>query len=115
MIQVEEGLALVLEFTAFDVQHASACTGDYLTITDGDGTTLMGKSCGTNNQSRPINGNLEIGGQSIDSCLPAKVFSRTNVVKIFFKSTGYSWNGAAYGWSVSWSTLAEGESPLSIL
>ena len=45
-------MILYLEFTAFDLDFDPVlcdlnCNCDHLTITDGDGTTLMGKSCGS--------------------------------------------------------------------
>ena len=54
-IQVKQGQILSLEFTSFDIEYDSNCTYDHLTIMDGDGTTLMEKSCGSD-------GNLVIGG-----------------------------------------------------
>ena len=44
-IEVEEGLIVVMQFTAFDVESHSTCY-DYVTIKNGDGTTLMEKPCG---------------------------------------------------------------------
>ena len=85
-IQVEEGLILSLQFTAFDIESDPTCRYDHLTITDGDGTTLMEKSCGNS--------------------LPAAIRSRSNVVNLVFSTDG----GATYsGWSVSWSAVTPGE------
>ena len=85
MIQVEEGLILSLQFTAFDIESHSTCAYDHLTITDGDGTTLMEKSCG--------------------SSLPAAITSRTNSVTLIF-STDDSY--AKTGWSVNWTAVTPG-------
>ena len=85
MIQVEEGLILSLQFTAFDIESHSTCDYDHLTITDGDGTTLMEKSCG--------------------SSLPAAITSRTNSVTLIF-STDDSY--AKTGWSVNWTAVTPG-------
>ena len=86
-IQVEEGLIISLQFTAFDIDDSSStCRNDHLTITDGDGTTLMEKSCGNS--------------------LPAAIRSRSNVVNLVFSTDG----GVTYsGWSVSWSAVTPGE------
>ena len=52
MIQVEPGSIISIEFTAFDIDFDAVlcdlnCNCDHVTITDGDGTILMGKSCGS--------------------------------------------------------------------
>ena len=86
MIQVEEGLILLLEFTAFNIQYDSICLNDHLTITDGDGTTLMGSRCGSN---------------------PPNTFtSRSNTVNLVFST---NWAATWTGWSLSWSAVAPGE------
>ena len=89
-----------LEFTSFDIEYDSNCTYDHLTIMDGDGTTLMEKSCGSD-------GNLVIGGQNQPgSTLPPKIRSRSNRVNFVFV-TDESVAGA--GWSVKWSVVTPGE------
>ena len=100
-IQVEQGLIISLQFTAFDIEaeydydyeeeeydyESFTCPDDHLTITDGDGTTLMEKSCGNS--------------------LPAAIRSISNIVKLVFitddSDTGWT------GWSVSWSAVTPGE------
>ena len=84
-IQGGPGTVLVLEFTAFDVESHASCRFDYLKIRDGDGTTLMGKTCG--------------------SSLPAKIISNTNIVKLDFKTNA---KGKWTGWSVSWRDVTPG-------
>ena len=74
-----------LQFNAFDIESHSTCAYDHLTIMDGDGTTLMEKSCG--------------------STLPAAVTSRTNIIKLVF-TTNYA--GAETGWSVHWTAVTPG-------
>ena len=87
MIQVEEGQILALQFIAFKVESCSTCRCDHLTIRDGDGTTLMEKTCG--------------------SSLPANtIVSTSNRVELYFK-TDSRWTYS--GWSVSWSALTQGE------
>ena len=78
-IKVEEGLAISLEFTAFNIEYSSTCRYDHLTITDGDGTTLMRKRCGTT--------------------VPDELTSRSNVVKLLFHTDR---GGTRSGWSLSW-------------
>ena len=84
-IQGGPGTVLVLEFTAFDVESHASCRFDYLKIRDGDGTTLMGKTCG--------------------SSLPAKIISNTNVVKLEFKTNA---KGQKTGWRVIWHDVTPG-------
>ena len=86
-IKVEEGLVISLQFTAFDIEAESTCAYDHLTITDGDGTTLMEKSCGNS--------------------LPAAIRSTSNVVNLVFTTDDY--DGGNSGWSVSWSAVTPGE------
>ena len=85
-LQVEEGLILSLQFIAFDIESESTCDYDHLTITDGEGTTLMEKSCG--------------------SSLPANITSTSNIVKLVFITDG---SVTRPGWSVSWSAVTPGE------
>ena len=73
------GTVLVLEFTAFDIESHASCRFDYLKIRDGNGTTLMGKTCG--------------------SSLPNQITSRTNIVHLDFKTNS---KGKRTGWSVYW-------------
>ena len=98
MIQVEQGLILSLQFTAFNIkiEWDSTCD-DHLTITDGDGTTLMEKSCGYRDYE------VVIGGESIGSSLPPAIRSRTNTINLVFITD----DGGTYsGWSVSWRAVA---------
>ena len=89
-IQVEKGLVLSLQFTAFDIERCgSTCDCDHLTITDGDGTILMEKSCGNS--------------------LPADIRSRSNVVKLVFSTSPYDPYDPYDGWSVRWSAVTPGE------
>ena len=102
-IQVSEDQILSLEFTAFDIQWHPICIADHLTITDGDGTTLMGKSCGSSKDGNI----LTVGsGDQLGSTLPANITSRTNTVNLVF-STSAAYSNS--GWSVMWSARAPGE------
>ena len=97
-IQVEQGLTITLEFTAFEMVYCTNCICDHLTITDGDGTTLMEKSCGSTS-----NGDVVIGGESIGSSLPPPIRSRSNTIKlVFITNNGISMSG----WRVSWRAVA---------
>ena len=94
-IQVESGKLLRLEFTHFDVQWGSDCQFDHVKITDGDGTTLMEKSCG-HSSTDPSDSRY---------FLPPIITTRSNRVEIFFHTDG------AYtqpGWSLSWSAVTPG-------
>ena len=97
-IKVEQGSIISLQFTAFEIQaeyeyddyeydydyYSIIGCPDHLTITDGDGTTLMEKSCGP-----PLDGNIVIGDQSISSSLPPNITSTSNVVKLVFSTDDY--------------------------
>ena len=91
---MEQGLILSLQFTAFDIEEPDyeydydslTCPYDHLTITDGDGTTLMEKSCGNS--------------------LPAAIRSTSNIVNLLFSTNGVN---SYSGWSVSWSAVTPGE------
>ena len=85
IVQVEEGLILLLRFTAFDIESHSTCEYDHLTIMDGDGTTLMEKSCGFS--------------------LPAAITSRTNIVKLVFITDS---DTTKTGWNVIWIAATPG-------
>ena len=99
---MEQGLIVSLQFTVFDIYPPFAtCTRDHLTITDGDGTILMEKSCGSSSE-----GNALIEGQSMGSALPANIKSRSNVVKLVFITSAVN---SRSGWSVSWSAVTPGK------
>ena len=113
-ILVEQGLVLLLHFTAFDTKDSAYnCVSNHLTITDGDGTILMKKTCGST-----VVGNANIEGQSIGSSLPTDVRSRTNVINLFFKTDAFEelsgslqpLQYAETGWSVSWSAISPDQS-----
>ena len=70
-----------IHFTVF------ATAGDYLSITDGDGTTLMGRTSGYSK--------------------PANITSKTNVVKLLFTTNEHH---PRTGWSVNWSAVTPGVS-----
>ena len=75
-----------MNFTAFNIESCGNCVCDYLTIKDGDGTTLMGKNCGAS--------------------IPTEILSRTNKVEIYFETNG---GGTRTGWSVRWNAVALAE------
>ena len=87
-IQVEEGLALRLEFAAIDIQYNgdSPCINwDYLRIRDNDGTILMKEKCG--------------------SVLPPNITSLTNIVHIDFHTDS---DTTRTGWKITWSAVKPG-------
>ena len=93
MIQVKQGEILLLQFNAFDVSFKRTengqCNFDYLTIKDGDGTTLLDKACSVS----PPTGDL-----------PGDILSNTNVVKLIFHTTGMD---VSSGWSLNWTALPQ--------
>jgi len=99
-IQVEQGLIISLEFTDFRIQYVLEyeynCR-DHLTITDGDGTTLLEKSCGN---PASIYG-VVIGGQ--EAKMPPAINSSSNTINLVFTTNG-GWSTS--GWSVSWRAVA---------
>ena len=90
-IEVEEGLVVAMQFTAFAVESVSwtyTCF-DHVTIKNGDGTTLMEKTCG--------------------SSLPAAVTSTSNIVEIYFHTDDYHWGSGSYsGWRLTWRAVTPG-------
>ena len=89
-IKVEDGLVIFLQFTAFDIGYhpifCANCSCDHLTITDGDGTTLMEKGCG--------------------SSMPANITSATNAIELIFSSDHFDSGNS--GWSANWSAVTPG-------
>ena len=87
-IWVKEGLVVEMQFTAFDVESLDpSCDddNDYVTIKNGDGTTLMEKTCG--------------------SSLPAAVTSTSNRVEIYFHTDD---NFSYSGWRLTWRAVSPG-------
>ena len=78
-IEGADGTVLVIQFTAFNVESHASCKNDYLRIRDGNGTVLMGKTCGTS--------------------LPPKITSYTNTVKVDFKTNS---KVTRTGWRLVW-------------
>merc|ERR1712223_1123333 len=74
-----------MQFTAFDVEFHSTCSYDHVTIKNGDGTTLMEKTCGWS--------------------LPAAVTSTSNIVEIYFH-TDHSRSRS--GWRLTWRAVTPG-------
>ena len=85
IIEVEEGLVVEMQFTAFNVDFVELCNLDYVTIKNGDGVTLMEKTCG--------------------SSLPAAVSSKSNRVEIYFHTDG---SGSKSGWRLTWRAVTPG-------
>ena len=75
-----------MQFTAFDVESHSTCSYDHVTIKNGDGTTLMEKTCG--------------------SSLPAALTSTSNTVEIYFHSDGSG--STESGWRLTWRAVTPG-------
>ena len=77
-----------LEFTAFDIEPQDSCNYDHLTIEDGDGTTIVEKSCGTN---LPLNN--------------TRITSSSNIVHVIFHTDDST---SRSGWSLSWRAVTPG-------
>ena len=97
LLHVEEGSVLSLQLTTFDVEVNGDTCVDSVTVTDGDGTTLMDETCGGSTY-----GHLVIGGQSKGSLLPT-VISRSNIVFIMFTTSD---SIARSGWSLTWPVVS---------
>ena len=106
-IEVESGKVLRLEFTHFDVAtcyDVNTCPCDFVKIVDGDGTTLMDKSCGHSSRNP----------SDSDYFLPPIITTRSNRVEILFHTDGSeTWTGLS--WSLSWSAVTPGEKALLML
>ena len=102
-IEVEEGLVVAMQFTAFDVEFNnwdSTCY-NHVTIKNGDGTTLMEKTCGF--LSDEYDG-IMIGGET-GSSLPAALTSTSNRVDIHFHTdSDFSYSG----WRLTWRAVTPG-------
>ena len=109
LVQVEQGMILSIEFVAFDIDFDPVlcdlnCNCDHLTITDGDGTILMSKTCGSSS-----NGSAIFEGRLIGSSLPPLIISRSNSISIGFKTGSL---GSKSGWSISWKAVLPGKRKL---
>ena len=65
-IKVTTGQVIEILFTDFALEPHTSCEYDWVSVTDGDGSTLLAKTCGTSK--------------------PAKITSKTNVASIKFHS-----------------------------
>ena len=94
-IGVESGQILKLEFTHFEIWTCGDiknCPCDYIKIIDGDGTTLMDKSCGYSNR-HPTSSLYFV---------PPIITTRTNTVEIFFHTND---DYAQPGWNLTWTAI----------
>ena len=66
----------------FDIEYQARCRYDYVTITDGDGTILLEKTCG--------------------NIVPMDIRSKTNQAFVFFHTDEYM---AESGWKLEWKPL----------
>ena len=99
MIKVAEEKVVRLDFTAFEIWFCTDCSCDHLTIREGDGASLIEKSCGSADY-----GALYIGGLPASS-LPSTIVSKTNTVVLHFETDNDS---SLAGWSVNWSAVIPG-------
>ena len=97
-LQVQRGKILRLEFTHFAVivcGSITACSCDYVKITDGDGTTLMDNSCGYSSEDPSYSLYFQ----------PPTITTSTNTVEIFFHT---NIDHTRVGWSLSWIEVTPG-------
>merc|ERR1712198_827952 len=78
-ISVAAGKKIKMTFAAFSLEEAWGCGWDYLAIEDGNGSTLLKKSCG--------------------SVKPATIPSKTNKVKVVFHS---DYSVTSTGFKINW-------------
>ena len=90
-IVVQQGLVIAIKFTAFDVEAHSNCRWDHLTVTEGDGTPLLARTCG----SDP----------------PPDLTSTTSTVRVIFHTDG---GGVGSGWRLEWTAVPPGGSLATI-
>ena len=88
IIEVEEGLVVAMQFTAFNVEScvSSYCACDHVTIKNSGESTLMEKTCG--------------------SSLPTAVTSTSNIVEVFFHTDNYDDSNS--GWRLTWRAVTPG-------
>ena len=78
-IKAATGYVIEVVFSDFTLEAKADCSADWVQVMDGDGTELLKKSCGTTK--------------------PAKITSKTNIVKIKFKSDStYHYKGFRAEW-----------------
>jgi len=95
-IEVEEGLIVEMQFTAFNVESSYTCSSDHVTIKNGDGTTLMEKTCGSSSAD-PSHWSYRP--------LPAAVTSTSNRVEIYFHTNSIR---SKSGWRLTWRAVTPG-------
>ena len=102
-IHVKKGLHLLIQFTTFRMMTCcDSYVCGYMTITDGDGATLMEKSCGGGRHLF-----VEIGGQRINQTLPPKIKTASNTVTMLMTATDLDENGRGY--SLRWAAVTPGK------
>ena len=98
-IQVQSGKTLRMEFTYFSIYPSHNCSSDYIKITDGDGTTLMDRSCGYTTSSM----------YSWTLFQPPTITTLTNTVNVHFRTDA---RYTKAGWSLNWTAVSPGRSKL---
>ena len=109
-----------LQLTALDISYVSVISNnnanqkmcsDHLAIMDGDGTTLMRKTCGSWKEGVILEASSAMGkwNQQNGSTLPIVKTSRSNIVSLVFSAMSGSMGMGWTGWSVSWSAVTPGK------
>lgn len=81
-IEVDSGRRIKVTFTAFSLEQGWNCVWDYLQVTDGDGSVLLKKSCGTTK--------------------PDPFTSKTNKINVIFHS---DYSVTSSGFNLAWSAV----------
>jgi len=81
-VEVASGKRIKISFDDFEIEPHYACFYDYVMIKDGDGSTVLPMTCGTNK--------------------PADVTSRTNKVNVIFHTDN---SGARRGFKLTWTEV----------
>ena len=87
-IEGPEGSILRLTFTHFNIESDFSCRYDYIRIDEWNGSSLLGKSCGTS--------------------LPPALHSSGSAVRVIFHTDR---TRTRSGWSLSWAALTPGTGP----
>ena len=80
-MEVEVGQRILIRFVAFSLETSTSCKYDYVTVVDGDGTTLLEKSCRDT---------------------PSEIVSKTNRADVIFKTDG---SRTETGWKLEYSPM----------
>ena len=78
-LAVPPGAKLSIEFNDLDIEYSKDCSYDFLRLVDGDGSELLGRTCGTE--------------------VPGALVSGSHEVRVSFHSDG---SEGRRGWNMTW-------------